>query len=182
MIAVTVRRRWSLLLHVLTAFVTTVLVGAFLWWVVESDWPSVRRLFNVRSSSAYPALRLALAVSAVSVLSPHLSRPLRYFGRWLTFFAVIAGYLLGVCRPWGIPAGLALGIGVARPRSTWSSVRPVAAPRFPRCGGRSPISAWTPSPGPADLRGAGVSVVSAVEPDGTALLLKVYGRDAGMAS
>ena len=177
-LAVLVRRRWSLVLHVIAAIVTTVAVGAVLWRIVASDWPSLSQLLSIHSSNAYPALRLALAVSVVSVLSPHLSRPLRYLGRWLTFWAAIAGYLLAVCRPWGIPAGLALGIGVAAAlhlafgspggRPTLAQVRVALAD----------LGVDAEPTADADLRGAGVSVVSAVEADGTSLLLKVHGRDA----
>jgi hypothetical protein len=70
-IAVTVRRRWSLLLHVLTAFVTTVLVGAFLWWVVESDWPSVRQLVNVGWPADHHPLAAPMVPGQRRRLRPH---------------------------------------------------------------------------------------------------------------
>jgi uncharacterized protein (TIRG00374 family) len=176
-IAVAVRRRWNLLLEIVVGVVSTFLLGILLWRLVASDWPSASDLAESNVTS-YPAVRLAAAVAVASVLSPQLSRPLRYLGRWLIFSAAVSAYLLGVCRPWGIPAGLALGIGIAAAvhlafgspggRPTLGQVRLALAD----------LGVDAEPTGEADLRGAGVSVVDAVEADGTALRLKVYGRDA----
>jgi glycosyltransferase 2 family protein len=178
LLAAVLRRRWRLLIDLVMAAVAAALLGLLVARLAGADWPSLDEVLTPAGVTSYPALRLSVAVAITSAASPHLSRPLRYLGRWIVFSAVVSGFFLLVCRPWGLPAGLAIGIGVAAAlhlifgspggRPTMKEVRRALAD----------IGVDAEPTGEAGFRGAGVSVVGAVSSDGTPLLLKVYGRDA----
>ena len=172
--AAIVRRRWLLLLNMVLAGVVTAAVAIVLGRLTGTTWSG----FGQASNDTYPAIRLATAVALVSTASPHLSRPLRYLGRWLVGLAALAALFLAAARPWGILAGYALGMGMA------AAVHLL----FGSPGGRpslhqirlalADLGIDAEPTRSARLRSAGVAVVDASGADGSRLLVKVYGRDA----
>ena len=123
-------------------------------------------------------IRFAVAVSVVGVASPHLSRPLRYVGRWLVPAAAIASLVLELATPWEVVAAWTVGIAAA------GAVRFL----FGSPGGRpSPsqvqralagLGVEATVDGRAATHAGGMSRLTATGPDGERLVVKVLGRDA----
>jgi uncharacterized membrane protein YbhN (UPF0104 family) len=128
--------------------------------------------------AVYPAVRLAVAAAVIVTASPHLSRPLRYLGRWILTLGAIATIALGVALPIGVVAGLAAGLGAASivhlvlgsPGGRLTLEQIEAALRD--LGVEATDVAHVP------LEPSGVALATASASDGRALLVKVYGRDA----
>ncbi len=126
----------------------------------------------------YPAVRFAVTVAVVIAASPHLSRPLRYLGRWVLAAGFLAAIALGVTTALGALAGLALATGAA------AFIHLV----FGSPGGRldpdqvgaalHDLGVETSELADARLQARGAQLTSAVTTDGRRLAVKVYGRDA----
>ena len=56
---------------------------------------------------------MALATAVIAAASPHLSRPLRYLGRWVVGAGALASVVVGIAHPVGVVGGFAIGIGAA---------------------------------------------------------------------
>jgi hypothetical protein len=94
------RRHWSLLRDQFVALVG-VLVGA---WIIgrlaTGEWPALwEGLLRQDQPIDYPPLMLAAAVAVISVASPHMSRPLRYVGRWLVVLGAFGAMTVGLVLP-----------------------------------------------------------------------------------
>ncbi|MGH2631178.1 MAG: lysylphosphatidylglycerol synthase transmembrane domain-containing protein [Actinomycetota bacterium] len=139
---------------------------------------SLRSFASSEPPAVYPAVRLAVAVAMIVTASPHLSRPLRYLGRWILTFGAIATIALGVSLPIGVIAGLAAGLGAASlvhlalgsPGGRLTLEQIEAALRG--LGVEATDVAHVP------LEPSGVALATASASDGRSLLVKVYGRDA----
>ena len=139
---------------------------------------SLRSFASSDPPAVYPAVRLAVAAALIVAASPHLSRPLRYIGRWILTLGAIATVALGVALPIGVVAGLAAGLGAA------SLVHLVLGSP----GGRLTLEQIQAALGDlgieatdvahVPLEPSGVALARASAPDGRSLLVKVYGRDA----
>jgi glycosyltransferase 2 family protein len=122
-------------------------------------------------------MRISLMVAVLMVASPHLSLPLRRFGRWLVFLAALSVCFLGVSTPTGAAAGLfvaaiaaslvhlALGSSAGRP-----GLNEVSS-------ALAELGVQTTSLHIAARQPAGVFLVDAEDAAGP-LTVKVYGRDA----
>jgi hypothetical protein len=123
-------------------------------------------------------VRLAVATAIVVMASPHMSRPLRFIGRWVMTFGALAGIALGVTLPIGMIAGLLIGLGSAAimhlilgspaGRLTLDQVATALAD----------LGVAATDLRHAPLEPTGVALVVATSPEGKTLLAKVYGRDA----
>jgi hypothetical protein len=139
---------------------------------------SLRALSSSEGPPIYLAVRLALATAVVVMASPHVSRPLRFIGRWVVVIGAIAGIALEITLPVGAIAGLLIGLGSAA----------IVHLLLGSPGGRltlDQISTALRELGVEanDLRNAplepsGVALVEVTSPAGKTLLAKVYGRDA----
>ena len=128
--------------------------------------------------AVYPAMRIALAVAVIVTASPHLSRPLRFIGRWVVTIGAIGTIALGVGLPLGVAAAVSIGIGAA------SLVHLILGSP----GGRLSLDQIAAAVGDlgvevTDVRNvplepSGVALATASTSDGRSLLVKVYGRDA----
>jgi uncharacterized membrane protein YbhN (UPF0104 family) len=158
------------------AFGAGVLVGS----IAGTEWSeSVRSLVSADPPAVFPAVRLAVATAVIAASSPHLSRPLRFLGRWVVVAGALASATLGIALPVGVVAGLALGFGVAA----------LVHLALGSPGGRLSLEQLRivlddlDVPSVADLTEAaleprGVSLAEAATTDGRVLEVKVYGRDA----
>ena len=73
-----------------------------------------RRSGHPGPPAVYLAIRLAVATAIVVMASPHMSRPLRFIGRWVVTFGALAGIALGVTLPIGMVAGPPDRVGLGR--------------------------------------------------------------------
>lgn len=153
-------------------------VGSAVGALAGFEWSeSIRALTSSDPPAVFPAVRLGVAASVIAASSPHLSRPLRFLGRWIVAAGALASVVLGIALPVGVVAGLALGFGTAAVmhlllgspggRLSLEQMRSVLADLD------VPVthleySAFEPR---------GVSLVDATSA-GRSLLVKVYGRDA----
>ena len=127
----------------------------------------------------YLAIRLAIATAIVVMASPHMSRPIRFAGRWIVTVGALAGVALGVTLPIGMVAGLLIGLGSG-------AILHLAL--------GSPAGRLTLDQIATALSDLGVEAIDLrhapleptrrrrwsrrSRPDGKQLLVKVYGRDA----
>lgn len=133
---------------------------------------------DVPESPIFIAVRIAVATSIIVTASPHLSRPLRYWGRLLLALGAIATMALGVAWPIGALAGLVVGVGAA------------ALTHLILGSPQGLLTADQVEIGLGDLRLDVVEVTAAPDEipgevlwratlaDGSPVLVKVYGRDA----
>ncbi|MGZ4149606.1 MAG: hypothetical protein ACXVQJ_06180, partial [Actinomycetota bacterium] len=139
---------------------------------------SLGAIWGSQPPAVYPASRLALATAVIVTASPHLSRPLRYLGRWILFLGATASIALGIALSVGVATGLLVGIGSAA----------IVHLLFGSPGGRltlEQVDAALRDLGVvagglrhAPLEPSGVGLVEGADADGRPLLVKVYGRDA----
>ena len=85
------------------------LVAVLAHRIVEGDWPSLDELLGNGAPVTYPAARLAVAVAMTVTASPHLSRPLRYAGRWVVGLGTIGTVYTQEATVGGTIAALILG-------------------------------------------------------------------------
>jgi len=77
---------------------------------VDATWNA---LVQVPDSPVYVAVRVALATAVIVTASPHVSRPLRYWGRIVIVLGAVAAVGLGAAYPIGVVAGASIGVGAA---------------------------------------------------------------------
>jgi uncharacterized membrane protein YbhN (UPF0104 family) len=173
------RRRTALARDLVLAAAVAAVVWLIAARVVDGSWPSVWD--SLRASEPppqYPAPRVAIPGAVIIAASPHLTRPLRRFGRWLVFLAAVATTMLGASTPVGAIAGVLIATIAA------SSIHLV----FGSSGGRpalddvryalAQLGVATRSLGAAERQAAGFFLVDAIDAEGGPLVVKVFGRDA----
>ena len=105
------RRRWTVVADLALAVVLAAAVSVLVGHVVLGDWPSAGTWTETRPDALwFPSTRLALVVAVLAAASPHLTRPARRMGRWLTITVVIATALVGGATPVGAIAGWLAGL------------------------------------------------------------------------
>lgn len=185
---------WALLLLVLALvargrkrlFLTELLAGALALGfallagkLAGTDWSvSLRAMTATDTSPVYLAVRLAVATAVVVMASPHMSRPLRFIGRWVVTLGAVAGIAVGVTLPIGMAAGVLIGFGSAAllhlilgspaGRLTLDQITNALAD----------LGVEATDVRHAPLEPSGVALALATASDGRSLLVKVYGRDA----
>lgn len=70
-------------------------------------------LVGVPDSPVYVAVRLAVATAIIVTASPHVTRPLRYWGRVVVLLGAVSAVAFGAAWPIGALAGIGIGIGAA---------------------------------------------------------------------
>ncbi len=147
--------------------------------IAGTDWSSSLEALSAKGTPAvYLAVRLAVATAVVVMASPHMSRPLRFIGRWVVTVGALAGIALGVTLPIGMVAGLLIGLGSAAIMHLilGSPAGRLTLDQIATALGDLGVAATDLRHAP--LEPTGVALVLATSADGHALLLKVYGRDA----
>lgn len=74
---------------------------------------SLNAVIGVPDAPVYLPARVAMAIAVLVTASPHLSRPLRYWGRLLIAIGAVSAVGLSTAWPIGALGGLVLGIGAA---------------------------------------------------------------------
>ncbi|HEY2331377.1 MAG TPA: lysylphosphatidylglycerol synthase transmembrane domain-containing protein [Acidimicrobiales bacterium] len=178
LVASVVRLRFSLTRDLVAAAITS-LVLALVTANLATDvgWRGLRDLTSTHGPPSFPPVLVVLTVAAISTASPHLSRPWRYFGRWIVFGQLTAVLFLGMSLISGGMAAIALGLlasalvhlVVGSPGGRPTTSRILAALR------ELGIEARELEPVPVAVQGV-VRFVG--RDDHGPLAIKVYGRDA----
>jgi uncharacterized membrane protein YbhN (UPF0104 family) len=145
---------------------------------LTGDWPDlVSAVADAGPPPVYPGVRVALAAAVISTASPHLSRPLRYAGRWILLAGAVGSVALGTARPLGAYAGFAVGIGVAAlVHLVFGS--PGGNPSLPQIGDSLRELGVDATDLRSMQRQSGVVVLTGTDASGHDLRVRVYGRDA----
>ena len=178
-VASVVGRRLALARDLLAA----VAVAAALWLVlgrlVEGSWPAVwDGMGSAGPPPWYPSPRLAVPTAVVMTASPHLTLPMRRFGRWTVGLAALGALALGLASPLGVIAGIlvaAVASAAAHLVFGSSAGRPSLADVESSL---AELGVEVRTLGVATRQEAGVFAVDAVDDRGEPLVVKVYGRDA----
>jgi uncharacterized protein (TIRG00374 family) len=178
-IALFARGRKSLLLDQLMAGVLAFGLALLAGRIAGTGWSdSLRAVAASDPPPVYLAVRLAIATAVVVASSPHLSRPLRYVGRWVIGLGAVAGIALGIAMPIGVITGFAVGAGSAavvhllRGSPGGRLTLDQLATALAELGVAARDLRYAP------LEPRGVALATAVGADGRHLLVKIYGRDA----
>ena len=144
-----------------------------------TDWPdSLDALTHSGKPPVYLAVRLAVATAVVVVASPHMSRPLRYLGRWVVGLGAIAGVALGTTLPIGMIAGFAIGIASAAIVHLFFG-SPAGRPSLRLVGAAlEDLGVEATDLEQLPLEAGGAALVRGDTPGGGSILVKIYGRDA----
>jgi uncharacterized protein (TIRG00374 family) len=171
------RRQWGLARDLVFAVALAFAVAAAVGRLAKGSWPD---LFDAITGTDgpvdYPAAGLALAVSIASVASSHLSRPYRYFGRWLIVGGGISSVAIGITSPGGAFGAVSLGLAAAAAVHLIVG-SPGGLPSLRQV--HAAMAGIGVDAEPLDVsRRSGVVQARAVDNDGSDLRVKVYGRDA----
>ena len=147
--------------------------------IVGGGWTdNVENLFQSGSQPVYTAMRIAVAVAVVSTASTHLAAAWRSVGRWLIFGGSLAVIALGYSYVIGVLAGVCAGAMAA------SAVHLLlGAPLRHLSLGEVEGMLADFGIGVTGLRDRGldrrgIARLQALDSDGRAVLVKVFGRDA----
>jgi glycosyltransferase 2 family protein len=171
------RRQWKLVASLAMAAAAVIVLGPVIGRLSSGDWPPFEpSLFKVTQDVYYPSVALAFWVSVSSVTSPHLSRPFRFFGRWVVTGAGFSAFALGISAPGATVGAMALGLGVAAAVHLLLG-SPANLPNLDEVQ-RVLASMGVPATPTTVSRRNGVVRVRAEAADGTDMDVKIYGRDA----
>lgn len=139
---------------------------------------TIEAAVDVPSSPVFVAVRVAIATAIIVTASPHLSRPLRYWGRVLLGMGAVAAMALGVAWPIGALAGLVVGVGAAAlTHLILGSPQGLLTADQVEIGlGDLRLEVAQVTPAPDEIPGEVLWRATLV--DGSEVLVKVYGRDA----
>ena len=171
------RRQWGLARDLVITAVSMPLIAAVIGRITNGSWPDVfDALIGTDGPVDYPAAGLALSVGLASLASSHLSRPSRYFGRWLITLAVFATMALGIVTPSGAIGAMSLGLATAAAvHLIFGS--PGGLPTLSQV--KAALAGIGIDAEPLDVRRrGGVVQVSARDVTGADLDVKIFGRDA----
>jgi undecaprenyl-diphosphatase len=113
--AVLVVRRWRLARDLVVAGALAWLTGRLVGFVVQrTDLATAFRVtLDLTNAPHFAHVRVAMVVAAVTVASPHLTRPTRAVGQGLVALLALTALYLGRSGPTDLLAAIALGWGVA---------------------------------------------------------------------
>lgn len=179
LLAVGGRARRDALRDVVLAAVVAAVIGIVLIRLVQGAWPHiVPELGLERPERQTPVFRIALATAVLVAASPHLVRPLRQVGRIIIALSVVAGSGLG----FGLPSDAigAIGVGLIAAAVVFLLLgTPTGLPDLATIArGLDRLGLEVRDLRVPPSRSWGVRRVLGHRPDGTEVLIKVYGRDA----
>jgi uncharacterized membrane protein YbhN (UPF0104 family) len=181
LVVAVVRGRLALARDLVFALVLSVLGVAAVAAIVMEDPPGLTHLlFGSDGPPVFPPGLVVLAAAVISTASPHLSRPFRRLGSWLTSFQLVGVIMLGAALPSGAAAAIALGLLVAA--AVHLAVgSPGGWPTASRIRlALADLGVEIDDLATASVHREGLALFEASDNDGP-LLVKVYGRDAGDA-
>ena len=139
---------------------------------------SLASLASVPDSPVYVAVRLAVATAIIVTASPHLARPLRYWGRVLILLGAVAAVAFEAAWPIGSLAGILVGIGAgALTHLLLGSPQGLLTAEQVDIG-LSDLGIDASDVTVAEDQIPGEVLWRAMAPDGESIRVKVYGRDA----
>jgi uncharacterized membrane protein YbhN (UPF0104 family) len=154
-----------------------ILTAAIAALMMDDDRSVFELLFDANGPPVFPPGPLVLATAVISTSSPHVSRPFRHFGRWLTAAQVLAAVFVQAAVLSGAVAAVAIGTlsaaivhllaGSPGGRPTGSRIRLALAE----------LGVYVDDLAPAAMQSAGVVLFEGSDALGP-LVVKVYGRDA----
>jgi uncharacterized membrane protein YbhN (UPF0104 family) len=179
LVALFARKRLTLARDLVLAGLASGVVAMVVNNLVDDSGKSIVDQFKASEGPpSFPALRFGIAAAIVVTASPHLSRPLRYLGRWLIVLAALATVALGAALPGGIFGALAIAGAAAA----------IVHLAFGSPGGRPSLGDVTEALAElgveagaledAALQPEGTWSVIGTQPSGDRIRIKVYGRDA----
>jgi uncharacterized membrane protein YbhN (UPF0104 family)/tRNA A-37 threonylcarbamoyl transferase component Bud32 len=114
-VTVLLLRRWRLARDLAVAAALAWILGRLTGFVVhETDlWNALRVTFDLTGAPRFPLVRLSVAVAAIVVASPHLSRPTRIVGQSIVGLLAVSSLYLARGNPTDLLGALVLGWGVA---------------------------------------------------------------------
>jgi uncharacterized membrane protein YbhN (UPF0104 family) len=148
-------------------------------WAAGTDPSAVwSSLGTVPDQPVYVAARVAVATAIIVAASPHLSRPLRYWGRVVVLLGAVGAVGIGAAWPIGALAAVVVGYGAAAVTHLLlgSPQGLLTAPQVEIA--LADIGVDAADAADQDDETPGEVLWSACRPDGTDVLVKVYGRDA----
>jgi uncharacterized membrane protein YbhN (UPF0104 family) len=178
LVVAVVRGRRALARDMLGAVVLAILLTAVIASLVSDDDRGVFKLLvDVNGPPVFPPGALVVATAAISTSSPHVSRPFRHFGRWLTASQLVAALFVQAAVPSGAIAAIAVGtLSAAIVHLVYGS--PGGRPTESRIKlALAELGVYVNDLAPAAMQPAGVVLFEGSDRDGP-LLVKVYGRDA----
>ena len=139
---------------------------------------SLDALVGFPSSPVYLGVRVAVATAVIVTASPHLSRPLRYWGRLLILLGAVSSAALAVTWSIGALAGVIVGVGAAAITHLilGSPQGLLTADQIEI--GLGDLGVQTESATSVADETAGEALWRVGRPGDTDLLVKVFGRDA----
>jgi di/tricarboxylate transporter/uncharacterized membrane protein YbhN (UPF0104 family) len=172
-----VRVRLVVVAQALAALVLGALLALWATRLATGSWPELAdAIFGTSRAPRFPATRVAEATAVLVTVGPHLSRPVRTFGRWLLLLGLLSAAIS--TTPLGTFAAAMIAVAAAaaiRLASGTSVGRPglddVAA-------GLAQLGIRPRTLEEAERQVAGVFHIRSVDEGGQPLLVKVYGRDA----
>jgi uncharacterized protein (TIRG00374 family) len=178
-IAALVRRRLTVVAQALAALVVAAAVALVGARLAIGAWPDLAgALFGTADSPEFPSVRVAEATAVIVTVSPHLTRPLRRFGRWIVVLGAASAPIVGGVTPVGALAAVLVAVVAAaavRLASGTSAGRPGLADV---AAGLAQLGVQADRLQDAERQVAGVFHVRCVDHEERPLLVKVYGRDA----
>lgn len=174
-----VRRRLAVARDIALAAVLAVAVSEVAGRIVAGSWPDAWDAMRAAGPPPwFPAMRIALPAAMIVTASPHVTAPMRRIGGWVIGAAMVGLVALGASTPLGVLAGLFLAAAAG---ATVHLVFGSSAGR-PGLGvvrdALDDLGIDVVSLAPASRQESGMFLVAGTEADGTALAVKVYGRDA----
>lgn len=114
-VAVLLVRRWRLARDLVVATSSAWVVGRVVAFFVQKTdlWKSFQVTFDLADAPRFPLVRVAVAVAAIVVASPHLSRPFRRVGQGIVLTLVLGTMYVGRGSPTDLLGAFVLGWGVA---------------------------------------------------------------------
>jgi uncharacterized membrane protein YbhN (UPF0104 family) len=178
-VAAVVRRRWSLLRDLILAGAFSLGGSLLLAWIVIGGWPRVWDSLRAAGSSPYfPPMALSVPAAVLVTASPHLVRPMRRLSRWVVFLGLLGNVLHQTSTPTGAAAALLLASGAA------ASIHLIFGSGQGRpsladvAGALARIGIEAHNLGAAERQPTGLFEATALDAQGSSLLIKVFGRDA----
>jgi glycosyltransferase 2 family protein len=142
------------------------------------DWPGAQAISGLSNDLHFPGMRLAMASAVICVANAHVTRPVATTGWWLLALGAAASMLQGATTVGGTGAalliGAASGAAVRLALGTSAGLPSVRGIAF----ALADLGIAARDLEPAERQSAGAYTVRATEPDGGALTIRVYGRDA----
>jgi len=173
---VMLQHRWVLARDLLLAVVIVLAAGVFLERIVTTKWFEGEA--HVFSNWGFPELRIAAAVAVLAVVGPELVRPVRLLASWLVALAALGAIVLGVGTMSQVLGALAVGLGAAAlVRFTFGSEAGMPSTERVRLALAS-LGVTVNDLSVSQRQRIGAAEFVGHDPDGSALKVRVLGRDA----